>query len=105
MTGNPRLNELEPCTRVPVLLRPKQVAEMLGISRSLVYQLVEQGKLGCYRIGLGRGAIRFRLDDVEAYLAGCRVETTLPTNRHRATRGQLKHVKLAAAARRATASN
>ncbi len=56
------------------MLRIRQVAERLGISQALVYSLVSSGKIGCYRIGLGRGAIRFREEDVEAYLQTCRVE-------------------------------
>ena len=56
------------------MLTVSQVAERLGVSTALVYQLVAQGRLACYRIGLGRGAIRCAESDVDAYLATCRVE-------------------------------
>lgn len=54
------------------MLRVKQVAERLGISCALVYELTAQGKLPCYRIGIGRGAIRFKDEDVEKYLRSCK---------------------------------
>ena len=54
------------------MLTVPQLAEQLGVSTALVYQLVAQGRLACYRIGLGRGAIRFAEADVFAYLESCR---------------------------------
>ena len=45
-----------------------------------------------HRIGIGRGAIRISEDDIEAYLASCRVEKGRPPRR--ATRLKLKHLKL-----------
>ena len=54
------------------LLTVKEVARRLRVSASLVYQLVDSGKLGCHRIGNGRGAIRIRPDDVDTYLRTCR---------------------------------
>jgi excisionase family DNA binding protein len=54
------------------LLTVKEVARRLRVSASLVYQLVDSGKLGCHRIGNGRGAIRIRPEDVTSYLQACR---------------------------------
>lgn len=54
------------------MLRVRQVAEKLGISRALVYSLTAEGKLPCYRIGLKRGAIRFKEEDVDEYLRTCK---------------------------------
>lgn len=72
------------------MLRVKQVAETLGISSALVYELVSKGLLSCYRIGLGRGAIRFKDEDVQRYLETCRVE-----GEHvKPARPRLKHIKL-----------
>ena len=56
------------------LMTVKEVARRLRVSASLVYQLVDTGKLGCHRIGNGRGAIRICSEDVAAYLKACREE-------------------------------
>ena len=54
------------------LMTVKEVARRLRVSASLVYQLVDSGKLGCHRIGNGRGAIRICPEDVTNYLQACR---------------------------------
>jgi excisionase family DNA binding protein len=74
------------------LLTVAEVAQWLSVSSSLVYQLVESGKLPIYRIGNGRGAIRFRPEDIEAYLDGCRIENCQPQSK-RKLRPQLKHIR------------
>lgn len=74
------------------LLTVRDVAELLRVSPSLIYQLVESGKIACHRIGRGRGAIRIRLDDLEQFLAVCRSEQHEPAPRFR--RPKLKHIKL-----------
>ncbi len=56
------------------LMTVKEVARRLRVSASLVYQLVDSGKLACHRIGNGRGAIRIRPDDVADDLQPCREE-------------------------------
>ena len=78
------------------LLTVAEVAKRLGVSTALVYQLVAQGRLPCYRIGLRRGAIRFAESDVEAYLASCRVEGAepMPHPRTSVRAGVLKHLHL-----------
>ena len=58
------------------LMTVKEVARRLRVSASLVYQLVDSGKLGCHRIGNGRGAIRIRPEDVDEYLTQCRRNRT-----------------------------
>jgi excisionase family DNA binding protein len=73
------------------MLTVSEVAERLGVSAALVYQLVAQGRLACYRIGLRRGAIRFDESDVDAYLQSCRVE---PEERRRVPAARLRHIKL-----------
>lgn len=60
------------------LLKVKQAAEILGVNQASVYDLVQSGKLPHYRIGMGRGVIRLRQDDVEAYLESCYRETRSP---------------------------
>jgi len=76
----------------PQLLTVREVSTRLRVSPSLVYQLVEAGKLACHRIGTGRGAIRVSSSDLEAYLQGCRSERQAPTPKP--PRPRLKHLKL-----------
>lgn len=54
------------------MLNAKQVAERLGISARKVYELAASGHLPSYRFG---GAVRFAPDDVDHYIASCRVES------------------------------
>lgn len=75
------------------LLTVTDVADWLSVSASLVYQIVESGKLPVYRIGNGRGAIRFRPEDVETYLNECRTEK-IPQKKTPRLRLQLKHIRL-----------
>jgi excisionase family DNA binding protein len=72
------------------MLSVKQAAARLGVSASLVYELVASGTLPCYRLGKRhrRGTIRFAEADLQAFLARCRVapeasadEPTLPATR------------------------
>ncbi|MCA9078710.1 MAG: helix-turn-helix domain-containing protein [Planctomycetaceae bacterium] len=75
------------------LLTVAEVADWLSVSASLVHQIVEAGKLPVYRIGNGRGAIRFRPEDIESYLDGCRTEKVVrPPGRK--VRPRLKHLRL-----------
>ena len=56
------------------------VATLLGISPRAVYDLADRGMLACYRLGAGRGAVRFALQDVEAYRDSCRSAGTPETS-------------------------
>ena len=47
-------------------------AELLGVSRRMVYDLAAAGRLRCYRYSAR--AIRFDVADVEAFRQGCRAE-------------------------------
>ena len=58
------------------MLTAQQVADALGLSRRAVYDLADAGLLPCYRMGVGRGALRFDPADVEAYRAACRSTAT-----------------------------
>ena len=58
------------------LMTVKEVARRLRVSASLVYQLVDSERLGCHRIGNGRGAIRIHPEDVADYLKSCRKEAS-----------------------------
>ena len=48
------------------LLTARQLAELLGFAPGTIVDWAEAGKLPCYRIG---GRLRFRADEVEAWLA------------------------------------
>ena len=72
------------------LLTVRETAETLSVSPSLVYRLVSEGALRCFRIG--RGALRFREEDIQEYLSQCVVEARLEP--HRATAAHLKHVRI-----------
>ena len=62
------------------MLKAPEVAAMLGLSARAVYDLADRGMLACYRLGAGRGAVRFDPEDVEAYRAACRSVGTPATN-------------------------
>lgn len=66
------------------MLTVAEVAARLRVSRGLIYSLVEENLIGHIRIGTGRGTIRFTEDDVQEYLASCRLksEKTGPRLRH-----------------------
>ena len=57
-------------------MTPKQVAERVGVSDSLVYEWCSQGLLPHYRVGRKgrRGKLLIDEKDLEAFLAGCRQE-------------------------------
>ena len=74
------------------LLTVREVADVLKVSTSLVYLLIESRKLACHRIGNGRGAIRVRRDDLDRFLEQCRVEPEQPAVRP--SRPRLKHLRL-----------
>lgn len=51
------------------LLTVGEVAERLRVSLATVYQLIATNKIAHLRIGVRRGAIRVRLNDLEIYIA------------------------------------
>ncbi len=53
------------------LLEAKAASALLSISGTTIYALCESGKLAHYRIGSGRGTLRFKREDVQAYLESC----------------------------------
>lgn len=75
------------------LLTVREVAAMLRVSPSLVYRLVEAGKLGCFRIGQKRGAIRVSRDSVNQFLAASQAAPSAQKT-DRTPRASLRHLKL-----------
>ena len=61
------------------MLTVREVAELLNVSVGCVYGLVSKGRLRCHRIGLGRGTIRVNGDDLDEYLAECRIQDNSST--------------------------
>lgn len=51
------------------LLTVREVAGMLKLSASKVYELIARGKIPVYKVG---GALRIGRHDLEAYLNACR---------------------------------
>lgn len=50
----------------------QEIAQLLKISPSNVYNLVSHGRLVAHRFGKGRGSIRVASTDLDAYLEDCR---------------------------------
>jgi excisionase family DNA binding protein len=69
----------------------RQAAARLEVSVSTVYSLVAAGKLRCYRIGNGRGAIRIDEVHIGAFLSGAE-----PIARREPIRQmpRLKHIRI-----------
>ncbi len=71
----------------------KQAAERLGCSVDLVYRLCSLRKLSHVRIGLGRGRIKIREQDIEAFISGALVWQEDPAG-PKAPPVTLKHIHL-----------
>lgn len=58
------------------LISPKELSKLLKVSKPWPYVMVERGLLPYYKIGVKgkRGIIRFRMNDIEAYLKESRIE-------------------------------
>jgi excisionase family DNA binding protein len=51
------------------LLRPGEVAELLGVSSSWLYAAAQEGRIPCIRLGGVDGPVRFQRDALEAWIA------------------------------------
>ena len=77
------------------LLTVSEVADILRISKSLVYDHVESGRLSACRLGKGQGAIRVRAADVEAFVDENQIQKPSGAVPRRPRRKEkLKHIKL-----------
>jgi excisionase family DNA binding protein len=70
-------------------LSVKQVAQRLQISPAAVYELCAARRLPHLRLGLGRGTIRIRTEDLAAFLESCAVKAHALANA-----AGLKHIRL-----------
>jgi excisionase family DNA binding protein len=76
-------------------VRVREVAARLEISPSLVYQLIDAGKLRCSRHGLGRGVIRVSEEQLANYLARAVEPEKMPSRVSNGTAGSFKHLDAA----------
>lgn len=58
------------------MLTAKEAAPLLGLKPRTLYALAAAGKIACHRLGVGDGALRFELADIEAYKTACRSPAT-----------------------------
>ena len=58
------------------MLTAAEAAPMLGLKPRTLYALAKAGKIACHRLGVGDGAVRFELADIEAYKQSCRLPAT-----------------------------
>ena len=76
----------------PVLMTVAEVSKRLRVSPACVYALVAEGRLTCYRIGVGRGTLRFDEEQVSQFLQDSLSQGQSPEG--------LKHIQLPASPRR-----
>jgi excisionase family DNA binding protein len=70
----------------------KEIAATLRVSPGQVYGLVASGRLKCYRVGQGRGSLRFSEEHLAAYLAGTETGAVIaPAPKRRAS---LRHLRV-----------
>lgn len=50
------------------MISVKELAGILGVSTKTIYAMVESDQIPCYRIGAGRGTLRFDVDEVKRKL-------------------------------------
>jgi excisionase family DNA binding protein len=58
------------------LLKPSEVAQRLGVSRSWLYDAAKEGRIPSLRLGSTDGPLRFSAVDLEAWLMRARSWTT-----------------------------
>jgi excisionase family DNA binding protein len=75
------------------MLTVVEVAAILRVSRTCVYQLIESGKIACHRIGVGRGAIRVAQSDLDEFVVSCRQEPDKGASSAPSPAKRLKHLR------------
>jgi excisionase family DNA binding protein len=58
----------------------RQVAEELGVAEATVYGLCQQNVMRHFRVGMGRGTIRIREEDLNEYIEQAVVQPDEPTD-------------------------
>lgn len=67
-------------SKYPALLSVPELAAYLSIKTKTLYAKIEAGEIPHYRIGR---LVRFRLDEINAWLEGCRKDSSLISNKHK----------------------
>ena len=62
-----RLLQLNETEQEPATMTVAQAARRLGCSERTLYDMVRDNRIGHYRVGSGRGTIRFRPEDLAGY--------------------------------------
>lgn len=71
-TSSPQSTTISPAEdNAAPMLRPREVARVLSVGKSTVYDLMRSGALPSYRIG---GSLRVRPEDLERFIASNRAE-------------------------------
>lgn len=65
-------HEMSDLAKLPELLTASEVASYLRVSRRWVHEWTKNGILPFCRVGKGKGVLRFRREDVQAYLNSTR---------------------------------
>jgi excisionase family DNA binding protein len=61
-----------PSTPLEKLLKPSEVARMLGVSRTWLYEAAKRGRVPCVRLGGADGPVRFVESDLIEWLERAR---------------------------------
>ena len=61
-----------PTTASAPLLKPAEVAQRLGVSRSWLYEAAKEGRIPSIRLGGDEGPLRFHEGDLAAWIASAR---------------------------------
>lgn len=64
-------------------LRPAEVIDLLGGSRSWLYDAAKAGRIPCVRLGGPHGPVRFRARELEAWIEGSRMAPPDPATAKR----------------------
>jgi excisionase family DNA binding protein len=62
--GRKRSGRYDPVERL--LLKPEEAADVLGVSKSMVYELIRRGELACVRVG---SSVRVAVAAIEDFIA------------------------------------
>lgn len=60
------------------MLTAAEAGKVLGLSARTMYDLAKAGRVKCYRMGVGAGAVRFDPADLEEYKRTCQSSVTTP---------------------------
>lgn len=69
---------------IPQYFKPSEVADMLKISKTAMYDLLKAGKIAHYKVGEKGGSTLIKAEDLQAYLDSCRHEVKAPRRIRRA---------------------